>query len=413
MQAERSAAPLAAPAIRGGRAKADAERTLTNAEARHVFLARHGLAGPPTGPADRETVAATIAALGFVQVDSIATVARAHHLILYARHHRYRPPVLSRLFAERRLFEGWTHDASLIPMEFWPYWRRKFRHAEEVTHARWQARFGHELEEICDRVLAHIAANGPTLARDFESEGGSAGWWNWQPAKVALEFLWRSGRIAVCHRDGFQKVYDLTENIVPATLLAASPDDAAIVDFACEAALGRLGFASPKEIADFLELITAAEAAEWCGRNRERLIGLAVTQADGSTRPAFVLADAPPVDTLAPTQRLRILAPFDPLVRDRTRAERLFGFHYRIEIYVPQPKRRYGYYVFPILEGDRFVGRIDMARSGGTLAVAALWPEAGVRFGAARRRALDAELTRMARFAGVDGVTYAEGWLRA
>ncbi len=385
--------------------------TLTNAEARHVFLTRHCLAAPPTGPADASTVLETIERLGFVQVDSIPTVARAHHMILYARHHRYRPKTLTRLLDGRHLFEGWTHDASLIPMAFWPYWRRRFRTTDAALRARWQ-RYGRDLSLI-DDVLGHVRDNGPTLSRHFEEEKSSGGWWNWQPSKVALEFLWRSGRLAVCHRQGFQKCYDLAERVVPAGVREHEVSDAEIVDWACEAAMARLGFATPKQLADFFELVSAAEGEDWCVRNADRLRRIGITMADGTVRPAFAFADGAPLETAAPTGRLRILSPFDPMLRDRRRALMLFGFHYRIEVYVPKEKRQYGYYVFPILEGDRFVARIDMARGAlGALEVTAVWPEAGIRFGAARCRALEAELTRVARFAGCEGVAFQDGWLR-
>lgn len=387
------------------------ERILTNAEARRLFLARHRLSERPTGPADRATVAATIRDLGFVQVDSIATVARAHHTILYARHHRYRPATLRRLLDTRDLFEGWTHDASLIPIEFWPHWRR--RHASFAEHARtkWAGRFGPDIEAVCARVLAHIEANGPTMTRHFEEERTQGGWWEWHPTKVALEYLWRSGRIAVCHREAFQKCYDLTERVVPAPILQREVSDEETVDWACEAALSRLGFATPKQIAAFFELVATCDVEAWRARQGDRLITIGVTQADGAVRPMLAFADALE-HADPPAARLRILSPFDPLLRDRRRTELLFGFHYRIEVFVPAPKRRYGYYVFPMLEGERFVGRIDMARSGDALEVTALWPEAGVRFGTGRCRALDAELHRMARFAECERVQYRDGWLR-
>ena len=405
------ARPRSAKPPRAARGAATPDAVLTNAEARHVFLTRHLLAVPPTGPADLATVEATIGRLGFVQVDSIPTVARAHHMILYARHHRYREKTLTRLLDSRRLFEGWTHDASLVPMAFWPYWRRRFRTAETRLTARWSDD-GRNLS-MCEQVLAHVRDNGPTLSRDFAEEKSSAGWWNWQPTKVALEFLWRTGKLAVCHREGFQKVYDLTERVVPADLMAQDVSEEAIVDWAAEAALTRLGFATPRQLADFFELITAEEAEDWIARSADRLRPVGITLADGTVRRAVAFDDGAPLDTAAPTGRLRIVSPFDPMVRDRRRTEQLFDFFYRIEIYVPKEKRQYGYYVFPILEGDRFVARIDMARgASGALEVAGVWPEARVRFGAARTRALEAELTRLARFAGCDGVTFLDGWLR-
>jgi uncharacterized protein YcaQ len=236
---------------------------------------------------------------------------------------------------------------------------------------------------------------------------------------VALEFLWRTGDLAVTRREGFQKVYDLTERVIPAEHRDASESEAAMIDWACRAALDRLGFASSGELAAFWALVTPAEAAAWCDRALKA----------GFIRPVLIegFGEAPPrrgvirpetldrVADLPPAPpRLRVLSPFDPALRDRARAERLFGFHYRIEVFTPAPKRRYGYYVFPLLEGERLVGRIDMTapRETGALMVRALWPEAGVRFGKLRMARLEAELARVSRFAQCDRITFADGWLR-
>lgn len=144
-----------------------------------------------------------------------------------------------------------------------------------------------------------------------------------------------------------------------------------------------------------------------------RIIEVDVAGADGKLRRSFARPDVMDETATPPTPRLRILSPFDPALRDRKRAERLFGFHYRIEIFVPEAKRKYGYYVFPVIEGDRMIGRIDMKREEGVLAVRAFWPEAGVRMGNGRRNALHAELERAARFGGCCDLSYGTGWRRS
>lgn len=186
----------------------------------------------------------------------------------------------------------------------------------------------------------------------------------------------------------------------------------------CSAALERLGFATSGELAAFWDTATAAETKAWCAEQLQQgeLQEVEIELADGKLRKSFVRPGTieAAVELAPPSGRMRVLSPFDPALRDRKRAERLFGFHYRIEVFTPAEKRQYGYYVFPLLEGARLVGRIDMKadRDAGVLRVTALWPERDVKWSPARTRRLEAELERVARFAGLDSVSFADGWLR-
>ncbi|MDP3341380.1 winged helix-turn-helix domain-containing protein [Frigidibacter sp.] len=394
---------------------------LRNADARRLFLHRHALAEPAAGPAKSDDLLALIDRLGFVQVDSVNTVERAHHMILWSRRPAYRPENLRPLLERRRdLFEHWTHDAAVIPMAFLPHWRLRFLRDETRIRERYRSWQGPEFEARLADILAHIAANGPVASGEVSlgeerPQGEGPGWWNWHPSKTALEFLWRTGQLAVSRRENFAKVYDLAERVYPET---THLPEAETIDWACNAALDRLGFATSGEIAAFWAKVTPAEARAWSAAAlaRGQIEEIAVEGADGVLRRSFarpgVVAEAAGLPE-APA-RLRVLSPFDPALRDRARAERLFGFHYRIEIFVPEAQRRYGYYVFPLLEGDRLVGRIDARakRAEGQLQVAALWPENAVKFGRQRLARLEAELGRLARFSGCETVTYAPGWLR-
>ncbi len=393
---------------------------LDNRRAKRLFLDRHLLLRPGSGPGRGADLDGVLDALGFVQVDSVNTLARAHDLILWSRRGRYRPRALETLVARRRsAFEHWTHDAAVIPMAFYPMWRLKFARDEARMRARWPAARREGWHGEIDNVLRHIADHGPACSRDVggDETRGASGWWDWHPSKTALEFLWRSGRLAVCHRRGFRKFYDLTERVIPAEQRARSRDDDEIVDWAMSEALRRLGFGTSGELAAFFEIATRDEAKTWCAAalSEGRIIEAEIGMADGSRRRSFtteaLLDEAATLPD--PTARVRLLSPFDPALRDRARAERLFGFHYRIEIFVPEAKRRYGYYVFPVLQGERVIGRIDARRADDALAVAAFWPESGVRTGKARRSGLMSELDRVARLVGVQGVGFSEGWLRA
>ena len=392
---------------------------IDNQTARAIFLDRHGLSEAPAGRGKGADLQGLIDALGFVQIDSINTVARAHHMILHARRPAYRPRNLDLLHdRDRGVFEHWTHDASMISMQHFPHWRLKFRRYDAELAGRWKKWRRDGFEDKLDDVLRRIADHGPCCSTDVgEDEArSSGGWWDWHPSKTALEYLWRTGHLAVTRRQGFRKVYDLTENVIPPEHLNARPDEDATIDWACNAALDRLGFATSGELAAFWDLITPDEAKVWSAAalSRGDIVEADITQADGRLRKSLIRPELLSMTPAEPTGRLRILSPFDPALRDRKRAERLFGFSYRIEIFVPEHKRRYGYYVFPILEGDRLVGRIDMKaeRDRDRLHVKALWPERGVRFGAGRTARLRTALERTARLADVPRVTFEPGWLR-
>ena len=390
---------------------------LKNAEARRLFLGRHALAEPPSGPARGADLLALIDRLGFVQVDSINTVERAHHMILWSRRQGYRPAYLRPLLErDRTLFEHWTHDASIIPSAFLPHWHLRFTRSAERIRARWRAWQGPEFEAQIETVLAHVAARGPVGSGEVGADEarGKGGWWDWHPSKTALEFLWHTGQLAVTRRDGFAKIYDLAERVYPTA--GPPPDPAVTIDWACAGALDRLGFATSGEIAAFWQKVTPAEAKDWCAAARARgeIVEIAVEGADGSTRHCFARPDLLAEPVPEPPARLRILSPFDPALRDRNRTERLFGFHYRIEVFVPEAQRRYGYYVFPVLEGARLVGRLDARarRAENTLRIAAFWPEPGIALTRARRAKLEAELLRLARFAGCETLSFEPGWER-
>ncbi|MCF3643286.1 winged helix-turn-helix domain-containing protein [Rhizobium sp. TRM95111] len=389
---------------------------LTNTEARRIFLLKQGLAGHPGRALGKAGLLDLIHDIGFVQVDSIATVERAHHQILFSRNQTYRREDLAALLEkDGELFENWTHDASIIPSSFYRYWKHKFRREEASIVERWRKWRGEGFEAAFDETYARIASGGAVLSRELKADGHtSGGWWNWHPNKTALEYLWRTGKVAIARRENFQKVYDLVERVLPEHHHAPDVEHDAFVDWACRSALERLGFATHGEIAAFWDLVSPDEAKAWVEAHRDELRPVLVGAVDGKPRASHAFADFPERlgDIPEPPARLRVLSPFDPLIRDRNRAERLFGFFYRIEIFVPEPKRQYGYYVFPLLEGDRLVGRIDMKadRKAGLLEVRRLWLEPGVRASAGRMERLEAELGRVAKFAGVAAVRYLDGW---
>jgi uncharacterized protein len=394
---------------------------LTNQLARRLFLDRHALAEAPTGPAKGADLATLIERIGFVQIDSINVVERAHHMILWSRRQSYRPDALKRLHEhDRAVFEHWTHDASILPIHLHRYWQHNFARREERMRANWGKWFRPGYEPQFESLLARIRAEGPVSTSDVgEGEArSSGGWWDWNPSKTALEWLWQSGKLAVTRRDGFQKVYDLSERVIPQAHRGEAPAAAEVVDWACNSALDRLGFADSSELRGYWGILTPPEARDWAAAalHRGEVIEVVIEGAGGKRKRSLARPDVAEAAARAvePVGRLRILSPFDPALRDRERAEFLFGFRYRIEVFVPEAKRKYGYYVFPVLEGDRLIGRIDAKafREAGALRVKAFWPEAGVRMAGGRMARLEAELDRLARFAGCDRVEMLDGWRR-
>lgn len=392
---------------------------LSNALARRIFLHAHALAESPTGPAKGADLHALIDRIGFVQVDSINTVERAHHMILFARRQTYQQANLKRLLEhDRSLWENWTHDASILPSHVYGHWKHRFAHDRERLIRQWTGWQRGEFVEKFDTVLRRIADHGPVSSSDVGEDEvrGKGGWWDWHPSKAALEYLWRVGEISVTRRDGFKKVYDLTARVLHPRHCAPEPSEDETTNWACRQALQRIAFGTSGEIAAYWKAISPEMAKAWCDAAVKRceITEIMIEGADGTLRKSYaapdIMAQTPP----DPPSRIRILSPFDPALRDRKRTERLFGFHYRIEVFVPEAQRQYGYYVFPVLEGAQLIGRIDAKahREDSTFRVKAFWPEQGVRMTQARVARLQTAIEKLTHFAGCDRVECAPRWIR-
>lgn len=379
-----------------------------NRDARRLWLDAQGLSAPPTGPVDLD---GTIRKLGFVQLDTIRVVARAHDHILWSRNQNYREPMLHACLARDRLvFEHFTHDASLIPMDFYPMWRRQFRRLEEKVRG-WEWHRGMLDEGGRAAIRARIEAEGPLSTKAFDTKiVGKREMWRRPPHKLALDYMWYVGELATSHREGFTKFYDLANRVIPRHVRDVVHADAAQVDWLCREAMARLAFGTDGDIQRFWAAADLGEVKAWTAARARELVPVEVESARGEWSAALALPDIETrlAETPAPALRIRILNPFDPVIRDRSRLTRLFGFDYRIEIFVPEARRQWGYYVYPLLEGDRFVGRIEVksGREAGELRVHALWPEPGVKWTGARQAKLEAELARLARLAGASDVVW-------
>ena len=375
---------------------------ISNRDARRLWLHAQGLAETPTGPLDLGDL---IKRLGFVQLDTIQVIARAHHHILWSRNQNYREPMLNRHMAEHRhVFEHFTHDASVIPMDFYPMWQRQFRRLEEKVR-KWEWHRGMLDADGRNHIKDRIRNEGPLCTKAFDTKvKGEKKMWDRPPHKLALDYMWYAGELSTSHRENFTKFYDLSERVIPEHHLAHVPSDEAQIDWLCANALSRMAFGSEGDIQRFWDAVSNAEAKAWVS-NRADLVPVQVETSDGAWLDLYAREDIEARLAVVPaaTTRLRILNPFDPVARDRTRLKRLFGFDYTVEMFVPAAKRKWGYYVYPMLEGDRFVGRIEAKadRKAGQLRVLNLWLEPKVKWTPARANKVEAELLRMLRFVGL------------
>jgi uncharacterized protein len=381
--------------------------SLSLAQARRVALAAQGFADPaPMGAVTRRHLRRVLDRVGLIQMDSVNVLQRAHYLPLYSRLGPYPPELLDRAAYRRprELFEYWGHEASLIPVALQPALRWRMAAARDEAWGGMR-RIAVEQPKLVDWVLDEVRAKGPLTAAEIEHdvprETGNWGW-NWSVVKRALEFLFWAGEVTAAARtSGFARLYDVPERVMPAAVLDAptpSPADAhrLLVSIAARA----LGVAAEPELRDYFRLpVAGARTAIAELVEAGELIPVRV---QGWRQTAYLQAEARlPRWVRAAT----LVSPFDPLVWERGRTERLFGFPYRIEIYVPAPQRVHGYYVLPFLQDDRFTARVDLKadRKAGRLLVPAAWIEPGADLGETAV-ALAAELHRLAGWLGLTSV---------
>jgi len=369
-----------------------------------------GLCGPAVDPPDgldgaREDTARAIERIGYVQIDTISVIERAHHHVLWTRCPEYHPPVLDDLLARRMVFEWWTHAASYIPLtDFRFYAPRMGVRALSDSQKAWAA----ENQEVVDYVLARIREEGPLGSGDFDAPEGWAGgsWWSgWKPAKRALEVLFNMGVVMVSERRNFQRLYDLSERVVPEEARGPQPDQAELHDFVIRRTVGALGVLPVSEIRWWWRT-TPSEASLRRAEDAGLITSVMVAGNDGEPWVAWTVAlDA--VNALPETEpHLYVLSPFDNLIIRRRWMERVFGFRYSLEAYLPKEKRTYGYFVLPILWGDRFIGRMDAKadRRSGTLLVHRLTFEPDFDAYEAVLGPLVEKLTAFAAFNGCDAI---------
>ena len=389
---------------------------LTAAQARRIALAAQGFAEPrPAGAPTARHLRRVLARTNALQIDSVNVLVRAHYMPVFSRLGPYATSLVDKAAyrGTRELFEYWGHAASLLPVRLQPYLR--FRMAAADEHA-WGAmkRINRDHRAFVERVLATVASHGPLTARGIEAvlaeEDASIlarrkdNWgWNWGAVKAALEYLFWSGEVTAAGRPNFERTYDLTERVLPPDIVAAPTPSVAESHRELMAVAARsFGVATETDLRDYFRLKPAPARAAL-----EELIEdgtLRPVRVEGWRKPAYLHAEARVPRRVTATA---LVSPFDPLVWERDRTLRLWDFHYRIEIYVPEPKRQHGYYVLPFLLDEMLSARVDLKadRAAGVLRVPSAWAEPHVDGDRGRVAAeLVGELRRMAEWLGLGAV---------
>jgi uncharacterized protein YcaQ len=385
--------------------------TLTVAQARRIAVAAQGFAEPrPRGPVTRAHLRRLISRIQVLQLDSVSVAVRAHYAPVFSRLGPYDRDVVDRAAwshsarSPRLLVEYWAHEAALMAVDDWPLLRWRMR---EYTHGRWRIEVVKKRQRLADDIVAAVAERGPMTAGQIEAHvgeerpGKKGPWWDRSDTKWVTEALFSAGVLTTATRVGFARHYDLTEKVLPPEVVAREVgDDEAVRELALRAA-GALGVGTEADIRDYFRL-----APQRVKPAIAKLVAdgeIEPVEVDGWTAPAYLRAG----QTVPRRDRgTALLCPFDPLIFFRPRVERLFDFHYRIEIYVPAPKRQFGYYVWPFLLDGRLVGRVDLKaeRTRDALHVVGAFTEPGQQPSRVAN-ALAAELRTMASWLGLAEVT--------
>ncbi|MGD9508727.1 MAG: winged helix-turn-helix domain-containing protein [Geminicoccaceae bacterium] len=387
---------------------------LSAAAARRVALAAQGLHRPRRQvEPSRAAMLRKVESLGALQIDSVSAVVRSHYLPLFSRLGPYQRPLLDGLAYDgrrRRLFEYWGHEASLLPVSLQPLLRWRMARAREGRGIySGLARFGSERRAFVDEVLDEVGRSGPLAAGDLAEGGrGQGGWWGWSDGKLALEWLFWAGLVSTATRRGFERVYDLTERVLPKQVAEAPTPGASEAQRALLAIAARaLGVATAIDLREYFRLEPADANARIA--ELEEAGQLLPVQVEGWERQAWL---DPAAVLPRRAEGSALLSPFDSLVWERDRTERVFGFRYRLEFYTPAHRRVHGYYVMPFLLGDRLVARVDLRsdRAAGCLRVIAIHLEPGALSGSVIE-ALRPELACLAAWLSLERVEGLEGAL--
>ncbi len=319
-----------------------------------ITLQRQGLTTQSFGKG-KKAVLSALEHLGYIQIDTLSVIERAHHHTLWTRIPDYKNEYLAQLTEERKVFEYWFHAASYLPITNF-----RFALPQMLYFKRGKSRYYKNVDpKILTYVNDRIRIEGPLKARDFQSTSKKPGsWWNWKPTKTALEKLFMQGDLMVCGRDGMEKIYDLTERVLPDTINTAEPTPMEYAAYLVNTHLRAYGVTSVKQI-------THLRTGKEIRKNVERVLQIMIEDklvqeinVDGFPK-MYTTSKLLETSIKEPPSKIKILSPFDNAIIHRERLEQLFNFGYRLECYTPKAKRKYGYFSLPILFGNEFIGRVD------------------------------------------------------
>ncbi|KAF0107085.1 MAG: hypothetical protein FD147_2450 [Chloroflexi bacterium] len=356
--------------------------TISQFTARQLALFAQGLLQPLQHPATKTDVKSTVSRLGVLQIDTINIVARSPYFALWSRLGDFDMVWLNQLLEEKQIFEYWAHAASILPKEDYPFHRRLMLDRLRLPgFERWYSKNKAE----ADAVLEYVKTNGAVRSSDFQRKDGQRGtWWNWKVEKEALEYWFASGELMIARRVNFQRIYDLRERIIPEWKDTDTPDFESVVRILVLKSIASLGIALPGWVADYFRLSkTTTQTTINRMVNEKRLMEV---QVEGWSETAWVCPEVwgafqTEISNNPNPLMTTLLTPFDSLIWDRSRTRQLFGFEYTIECYTPAAKRRFGYFVLPILHDGNLIGRLDAKahRVNKRFEVKALYFEMGVK----------------------------------
>ncbi|MDF2438933.1 MAG: hypothetical protein K0Q95_3309 [Bacteroidota bacterium] len=351
--------------------------TLPLETVRLLALKCQGLSGKPFGKAKKGALAA-VQHLGYVQIDTLSVVARAHHHILYSRLPDYKETYLSELLEkDKQVFEYWSHAASYLPMSDY-----RFSLPRKKLFTEGKSHWFEKDTKIMKYVLDRIKAEGPLQSKDFEFKRTDPGnWYEWKPAKKALEQLFMEGKLMVAKRQGFQKVYDLTERVLPDEVNTKMPTEKEYIEHLIKRAVEANGVVEEKEISYLRKGMKEPVKKVLTGLLKSEKYIEVMVEGSGNSKFITSAVHLKLLDKLNVKPEVHLLSPFDNIVIQRKRLERIFNFDYQIECYVPEPKRKYGYFCLPVLFGDKFIGRFDPKadRAGKTFYIKSMYFEKGFK----------------------------------
>lgn len=330
------------------------KKELTISQLRHLTLESQGLTKPNPFGTGKNAVLTALEQLGYLQIDTLSIVERAHHHTLWTRISDYQPAYLNELVQERKIFEYWFHAASYLPMKDFRFALPQMLDIKQSTTHYYNAD-----PKVMQYVLDTIRTEGPKKSRDFEKETKKAGsWWSWKPTKIALERLFLQGDLMISNRDGMQKTYDITENVLPQNINTSIPTDLEFAEYLVKIYLQAYGFTTIKQI-------THLKTGGLIRKNVEEILKSMLQEGTiqriniENSPPIFIKKDLLEKSLDNVNSSIQLLSPFDNSIIHRDRIKHFFDFDYKIECYTPKEKRIYGYFCLPILFGDTFIGRVD------------------------------------------------------